>query len=567
MDLRSQKIEVVAEELVKEGLLTADQLAVAKESQKNIGGDLGNILIDRGFASEKEFFKKLGKQAGFTVISLSSYTPDPNALQLLSEEQAKKWRLIPLFEVEGKITVATDDPFNFTLLDEARIDLGFELDCVLAPSSEIKQLLQRFYGATKKSSPESKRTIEVIRYEEERVLERGSPVEQIEREAQAGRVVQAVNQILLHATREMASDIHLEPMRDGLKVRLRVDGVLMDLPSQPKVIQQAIISRFKILGGMDVAERRVPQDGRVRLKIDEKDLDLRMATYPTIFGEAAAIRLLSKDQLRTLDDLGFGGKDKETFAEMIQKPHGMLLVTGPTGSGKSTTLYATLLSIDRKKNHVLSVEEPVEHEIEGVSQTQINVKAGVTFGTTLRSMLRQDPDIIMVGEIRDKETAEISLRAAMTGHLVFSTLHTNSAVGSVARLIDLGVEPFLIASNLIGMMAQRLVRKICPRCKVEAKVTPQEIDLLGPKANDFKAFKGKGCKECRMVGFKGRTAIFELVRVDDEMRVLISNRMPEVRLKEKAFALGARSLLEDGIEKIRAGITTVEEVLRVAAQI
>lgn len=567
MNLKEQKVEAAALELMEEGVLTADQLAVAKESQKNIGGDLEKILIERGFVSEKEFFKKLGKHSGFTVISLASYTPDPNALALLFPEQARRWRLIPLFEVEGKITVATDDPFNLTFLDEAHLELGYELDCVLAPPSEVEQSLQRFYGPGKKAPSQPKSTVEIVRYEEERTLERGSPLEQIERETQAARVVQAANQILLHSIREMASDIHLEPTREALKIRLRVDGVLIDLPPQPKTIQQTIVSRFKILGGMDVAERRVPQDGRLRLKIEGKEIDLRLSSYPTIFGEAMAIRLLSKDQLRTLDDLGFATKDQAAFASLLQKPHGMLLATGPTGSGKSTTLYASLLSIDRKKNHVLSVEDPVEHEIEGVSQTQINLKAGVGFGSALRAMLRQDPDIIMVGEIRDKETAEIALRAAMTGHLVFSTLHTNSAVGSVARLVDIGVEPYLIASNLIGMMAQRLVRKICPHCKIEAKVSPQTLDLLGPKAKGLQAFQGKGCRECRMMGFRGRTAIFELIRVDDEMRVLINNKMPEVRLKEKALASGASTLLEDGIEKIKAGITTVEEVLRVAAQI
>lgn len=562
MSLFSQKIEDLTRDLVKDGMLTPDQLAVAEESKKNLGGDLADILVKRGFVQEKELIKRLGKKNGFSVIALASYKPDADVLTFLTAEQAHRWRLIPLFEVEGKLSVATADPFDLPTLDEAHFVLGRDVDCVLTTRTEIDVALKKFYGEAETSGKED---VEVVRYGEASG-EEASPVAALQREAQAAKVVTAVNQIFKQACREQASDIHLEPTRTALKTRLRIDGTLIDLGEQPKKLHAAIVSRIKILGNMDVAERRLPQDGRVRLRLLGKEVDLRIATYPTIFGEAAAIRLLSKDQLRTLHDLGFSAADEKIFQELITKPYGILLVTGPTGSGKSTTLYAALQAIDRKAHHVLSVEDPVEHEIEGVSQTQINTKAGVTFASTLRSMLREDPDVIMVGEIRDQETADIALRAAMTGHLVFSTLHTNTAVGAVARLVDLNVEPYLVASTVVGLLSQRLVRRLCPKCKEEVLLTPKEKEALGPKAAGLqKAWKAKGCRECRMTGFKGRIGIFELVRVDDEMRVLMTNSAHEVRLRERAFASGAHSLLEDGIEKIKNGVTTIDEVVRVAA--
>ncbi|MDO8494559.1 MAG: ATPase, T2SS/T4P/T4SS family [Deltaproteobacteria bacterium] len=565
MDLREQKIEGLSNDLIKEGRLTPDQLAVAKESQKNLGGDLAQAIVERGFLTEEELTQRLGKKYGYTVINLTSYKPDPTVLKLLSAEQAHHWKLLPLFEAEERLTVATADPFNLAVLDEAKAEIGKEIECVLVTLSAFRVALEKFYGVRPNISQKKSASVEV--YSQDDIEEAGapSPIAQLEKEALGSKVVAVVNQLFKQAYEMGASDIHLEPTRYSLKVRMRVDGVLMEVPAQPKKYHQPMISRVKILGNMDVAERRVPQDGRMRLRIEGKEIDLRIATYPTIFGEAAAIRMLTQEQLRTMDDLGFSKKDQKIFAELIQKPHGVFLVTGPTGSGKSTTLYSALLGVDRKKRHVLSVEDPVEHEIEGVDQTQVAPKAGVTFASELRALLRQDPDIIMVGEIRDSETADITLRAAMTGHLVFSTLHTNTAIGAVSRLLNLGLEPYLISSTVIGMLAQRLVRRICIHCKEEVPLTPEQSRLLGERSRGLRSFIGKGCRHCRMSGYKGRVGMFEMVKVDEEMRVLINTRAPEVRLQERAYTAGSHTLLEDGLEKVKAGITSIDEILHVVS--
>lgn len=571
MAMASSKIEEIAQDLVEAGVLTQDQLAVAIESQKNLGGDLTRILIMRRFVTERDLIRGVGKKSGMVVVPLSKYKPDPKMMKRLNSRQAEQWQAVPLFEIEDKVMVAISDPFNLAVMDELRTAMGEEVDFVLATPTDISDAIKSWYSSAEEALPvNGKIDIEVVGYEGEDTGGEDtdeSPLAKLEREAEGARVVSAANNILIQAYKERASDIHLEPVRDALKVRLRIDGMLEELQSLPKSMHKAVISRIKIMSNMDVAENRIPQDGRVRVKVGGREMDLRVATYPTMFGEAAAIRLLIKEQVITMESLGFLEKDLEVFTKCINHPHGIFLVTGPTGSGKTTTLYSALHKIDRKGKHVLSVEDPVEHEIEGVDQTQINVKAGVTFAGTIRAMMREDPDVIMVGEIRDQETADITFRAAMTGHLVFSTLHTNTAVGAIARLIDLGVEPFLISSSILGVMAQRLVRRICPHCKVETELTPYERQLIDPKAAGIMAYKGKGCKQCRMTGFKGRVGLFELVAVDDEFRVLINGRAAEVRMREKATAAGFHTIMDDGIEKVRRGITTVEEVLRVTAEI
>lgn len=565
MSLYSKKVEALCPDLIQAGVLTKEQWEIATETRKNLGTELPDILLQRGFLTEEVLTEHLAKKYGYRTIRLDSEPPTKKALALFTLEQAQTRGMIPVGLTPKKLTVAVWDPFDLNLIDTVKKETGKELDLVLCPRGEIEAGLKRFYSPPREEGkPEVEAgEIEIVRYGEDSMIDPNSPLAQLQREAEADSFVAAVNQIILRATREGASDIHLEPVRENVKIRMRIDGMLTSLPDQPKAMHQAMISRIKILGDMDVAERRLPQDGRVRLKLSGKELDLRIATYPTIFGEACAIRLLSKEQLRSLEDVGFSPRDKEVFEDIIKLPYGIFLVTGPTGSGKSTTLYAALQGIDRKTRHVLSVEDPVEHEIDGVSQTQIHTKAGVTFAGTLRSMLREDPDVIMVGEIRDQETADIALRAAMTGHLVFSTLHTNSALGSVARLVDMGIEPFLISSTVIGLMAQRLVRRICPHCKEPAVPQEKELVQLGPKARGIHPFKGRGCRQCRMTGYKGRLGLFELVRIDDEMRVLIQTHSPEIRMREKATAAGSLTLKEDGIEKIKAGMTTIEEVLRV----
>jgi type IV pilus assembly protein PilB len=558
-------IEKLADDLVTQGVVSKDQLAVAKSTQKSRGGDLSDILISKGFVTEKQLLKVLGKKMGVSVVSLSNYNVSPQTLSLLSANYAKKWNVIPLFEVENKVVVATSDPMNLQALDEIRNVMGRQIDPVIASEEEIRNLIKQVYrGADLVATGTHPVDLEIVKYAIEESGESAS-LAKLEQAAGGQAVVNTLDNIFYRAYEEKASDIHLEPSRKGLKVRMRIDGALEEVQVLPRPMHMPIVSRIKILAGIDVAERRIPQDGRVRIKVNQKPIDLRINSYPTMFGEAVAVRLLIQERLMTLDDLGFLEKDRKVFESIIKSPHGIFLVTGPTGSGKTTTLYGALQRINSADKHLLSIEDPIEHEIENVDQTQVNVKAGMTFPIALRAMLRQDPDIIMVGEIRDFETADIAIRAAMTGHLVFSTLHTNSAVGAISRLTDLGVEPFLLADTLLGVLAQRLVRRICQHCKHPIPLTESQKSALREKAIGLHAFAGKGCKHCRNTGFQGRIGIFELFLIDDEIRVLIYNKAIEVRFVEKLKTTPTyHSLLDDGIEKIKAGITTVDEVLRVA---
>lgn len=562
MPLRSKQAIAIAEELSKEGKISSEQLAEALAAHKKQNVEISDYLVKHQLITEKEFNERLAFKAGTTLVSLEDFTPDPNLIKLIKSEQATEWKIFPYQKKDGKITIAMADPFDLATLDEARKVFGAGLECVYAPRKEVEAAIFKYYGKAKKttSSSSSSGSVEVISYESE-----AAPKKADNKAANtlATQVVSSVDQLLNAALNERASDIHLSPTRDGLKIRFRIDGVLEPYMILPPTMQEAILSRVKIMGGMDVAEHRITQDGRTRLRINNKEFDIRIATYPTMYGEAAAIRILNRDASINLDTLGFLPKDREAFERLIHKPHGILLVTGPTGSGKTTTLYAALQNIDRAKVHVLSVEDPIENEIVDVDQTQINVKAGLTFPTVLRAMLREDPDVIMVGEIRDKETAEISLGAAMTGHLVLSTLHTNTAIGAVARLTDLGIESYLISSTLLGVIAQRLVRKICQSCKEPVSADPELVKGLGPKGFGVRPFKGRGCTECENRGYKGRIGLYELIEVDEEFRVLLTNKAPEIRLREKASAAGFNTILEDGIEKINKGLTTVEEVIRV----
>ncbi|MBI4209817.1 MAG: type II/IV secretion system protein [Deltaproteobacteria bacterium] len=558
-------LQTLQEALVGVGLLTSDQWAVALESQKNLGLPLEQILIQKGFLQEEALLKALARKLKTTFVSLVKYRLDPEIVKLLPVSLARKYRAIPLFKIENRITVATSNPMNLMALDDIQDALKADIDPIYALDRDIELAIREHYRVADLMEEATSGEIEILGSVEAAVVEE-TPIERLEREASNQKIVSTVNNLLSRAYADSASDIHLEPTREKVRVRLRIDGVLEELPSLSKTMHLSLISRIKIMGGMDIAERRLPQDGRVRVRVSEKEVDLRIATYPTLFGEAAAIRLLSKEQLRTLEELGFLETDLKIFKSLIVKPHGIFLVTGPTGSGKTTTLYASLMQINSGDRHILSIEDPIENEIPGVSQQQVHLKAGLTFASSLRAMLREDPDVILVGEIRDAETAEIAVRAAMTGHLVFSSLHTNTAIGAIARLIDLGVEPFLISSSLIGVVAQRLIRKICPQCKSECEVGPSQLQQLGLEVGGIQAYRGIGCKECRQTGYRGRMGLFEIVQVNDEVRVLINNRLPEVRIREKVAALGHHPILADGIEKIKQGATTLDEVLRVTAE-
>lgn len=546
--------------LIEAKLITNDQLAIAKETKKNLGGSLEQILIDKGFVKEDQLLKALAKKMNTTFVSLSKYKVDPVVIKLLPAVMAKKYRAVPLFKIEDKVVIATSNPLNLVALDDIRDITGSNIQAILALDSDIERAIREFYRGSDMTEIGVGSSVEIIgRDEDAPALEVST--EKLEKVASGTKVVNAVNNILSQSYEDRASDVHLEPFRGGLRIRTRIDGVLEELTTLEPSMHLPVISRIKIMGGMDVAERRVPQDGRVRLKIGGKELDVRIATYPTVFGEAAAIRFLSKESLLTLEDLGMLTQELNIFKHLITKPHGIFLVTGPTGSGKTTTLYAALMKINSKDKHILSIEDPVENEIPGVDQQQVNIKSGMTFASSLRSMLRQDPDVIMVGEIRDQETADIAIRAAMTGHLVFSTLHTNTAIGAVTRLMDLDIEPFLLSSTLIGVMAQRLVRKVCSKCKIEYDAPTDQLWKLGIK-DKIKTFKGTGCKYCRNTGYLGRIGLFEIVQIGEELSEMISNKATEGKLREKMMEIGHHTILADGIEKIKLGLTTVEEVVK-----
>lgn len=559
----SQRLQNLADELVAEGLISKDQLAVAKVTQRNLGGDLSRILIKKRFISEKDLVKFIKDKLNVPEVSLKECQIEPAVIKLVPQSLAQKYGLFPLFKKDDVLTVAMADPLDVFSLDNIRSVVKCKVRPVLAKKAEINEAIDTHYRLAGLPSI-SEEGIEVMHYADEVSLDGSERLEEI---ASGTEVISTVTGMIFKAYRENASDIHIEPMQGHLKVRYRIDGILEERMLLPKELQLPIISRLKILGGMDIAERRVPQDGRVNVKLMGVGLDLRLSTYPTMYGEKMVLRLLPKENVLTLEDLGFSEEERLRFVEIITRPYGIFLVTGPTGSGKTTTLYAALQRVNSQERNIVSIEDPIENEIPGVNQAQVNPKAGVTFASALRSILRQDPDVIMVGEVRDKETADIAVRSAMTGHLVFSTLHTNSAVGAIARLTDLGVEPFLISSALLGVMAQRLVRKVCPHCRQEVKLDAEQICLvLGGEVKDARFYRGKGCKKCRMSGYLGRTGIFELIHVDEDLKAMIARGATEDEIRRHVSEKGLLNIREAGIKKAREGITTLEEVLRVTEE-
>ncbi len=559
----SNIIEVISVDLVAEGALTQDQLAVAKGAQETLGGDLGQILIKKGFITEKQLLKAMGKKLGLSVVSLTHYEVSSEIIDLLPPEHARKWQVIPLFKVENKVVIATADPFNLDALDDVSSIVNAEVDTVLAPLDEIDEAIKRYYKSEALITASQDASVEVLKeYDDGEAQKDLELLKKAKEEAAGEDVVKTLNAIFYQAFKVKASDLHIEPMRKQLRIRFRVDGILEEASALSKDIHLPLLSRIKIVSGLDVAESRLPQDGRIRVLIDKTPVDMRINTYPTLFGEAAAIRLSVNQGVVNINDSGLFKRDLDLFKDIIKHPHGIFLVTGPTGSGKTTTLYGAMGYINTPEKHLISIEDPIEREIIGVDQTQINVRAGMTFPIALRAVLRQDPDIIMVGEIRDGETAEIAIRAAMTGHLVFSSLHTNTALGAVTRLMDLGIPSFLISSSLLGVMAQRLVRKICESCKSESDI-PEHLKGLFDQYEISKVYKGYGCQKCKMTGYKGRVGIFEIFAMNDELRIAINKNAQELRMIE-ILKVGKdyHTLMEDGVMKIAKGLTTIEEVLR-----
>jgi len=549
--------------LLEAKAITPEQLRIANE-QCGPTERLDRVLVRLRYCSETAVLQALGKLYNFDVVDLStSDAPvDVELLRRMPSKLVHRSKLVPLDKVNGSLRVATPDPFQIYAFDELRMICGLEIKPVLAKESEIAEIIKKHFGVggdtvTQLVGEEGEDDVQVL----SDVRESAGDLAEM---AQDASVIKLVNEILLEAINERASDVHIEPYENDLHIRYRVDGVLRNtnVPPQIRRLQAAIISRIKILSNLNIAERRVPQDGSFKIKVHGREIDLRVSIIPMIHGEGVVMRILDKQSiLLSLEDLGFDPEMLKTFEHVIAQPHGILLVTGPTGSGKTTTLYAALRGIVSEEIKVLTVEDPVEYHLAGINQVNVNLKAGLTFAKGMRAFLRHDPDVIMVGEIRDLETAETAVQASLTGHLVFSTLHTNDAPTAVTRLLDMGVEPFLVASSVEAVLAQRLIRTLCPHCKEPYE--PDPIDCppdFDPRGATI--YRPVGCRECRMTGFAGRKGIFELMVMDDEIRELVLQRVSAGKIRNLAIQHGMVMLREDGWSKVRRGLTTIQEVMR-----
>lgn len=557
--------------LIEKGLITPEQLDKGLTEQKRNGGYIGETLIRLGFIKEEEFYPVLSKQLGIQFVRIKDRPISKEVIKAVQAKFAGHYKFMPLDLDGNTITIATSDPLDTHTLDDIKLVLGYEIKAAIAAGEDIFEAIKKYYGI-------GAETIEGIisKSETEPSLEssptRTEKTQDIAEMAGDASIIKFVNQILLEAYRDQATDIHIEPFEDELKVRYRIDGILYDtaIPPTIKTFQHAIVSRIKIMANMNIAERRLPQDGRIKVKVGGEELDLRVSILPTPHGETVDIRLLSTSKLYSLESLGLLKEDLMIMEEIIIRPHGIIFVTGPTGSGKTTTLYACLNRLNSKEKKILTIEDPIEYRIKGITQMQVQPKIGLSFATGLRSMLRHDPDIMMVGEVRDYETAEIAIRVSLTGHLVFSTLHTNDAAGGVTRLLDMNVEPYLVSSSVECFIAQRLVRLICTNCKREIKASSsmaKEFNVTPAELKKIKIYEGKGCEECKFTGYKGRTAIYEILVMNEEMRSMVLKRTSVDRIKEKALANGMRTLRDDGWIKIKNGLTTPSEVLRVTEEV
>ena len=590
--------------LVDAGIISAEDLGQALDYQKKFGVRLGKALIDLRLLTERQLIEVLEFQLGIPHVDLSKTSIDNTLSETVPEALARRYSVIPVARRGNVLTVAMADPFNVVALDELRAATRLEVQLAIAAESELLQAIDRVYGI-KGAAAKAIRDFGEVAGGDVAVLGAGAGVGVLSRAGAAavgaqsmaggrfgdqtaaaemvrGRagvedapIVRLVNLIITQAVRERASDIHIEPREGDVRVRFRVDGFLRDVMTSPKNTHQGLVSRIKVLAGMDIAERRLPQDGQMRANVDGREIDFRVSTLPTVNGEKAVLRVLLKEpQLIQLDSLGFSPRNKELFTEALRRPYGMVLVTGPTGSGKTTTLYAALTKLNEASRNIVTVEDPVEFTLRGINQVQTNVKAGLTFANALRSILRQDPDVIMVGEIRDADTARIAVQSALTGHLVLSTIHTNDATSTLTRLVDMGIEPFLVASSVICTTAQRLVRRVCPSCRVEYEAgldalegfaVPAEVrakaEAQGGKVH---LSRGKGCVRCGRTGFLGRVALTEVMMVTPAIKALVTHNETAGVVRRKAQEEGMRLLLDDGLEKALQGLTTLDEVVRVA---
>jgi type IV pilus assembly protein PilB len=555
-----RKSKQLGQILIELGFITPAQLESALEEHRKTPKSLGRVLIDLGMIKEADLVRALAEQVGLEFVDLNEFPIDATATVLLPEALSRRYRAIPIGERDGRLLVAMSDPANVYALDDIRTITGREVQPVVATANDVETAIQKFSGMD--SQVEAMATIAAEAAD-------GETPEDLEAALEDAPIVKLVNAIMTQAVGDRASDVHLEPAEHNVRIRFRVDGVLHEpMPPAPKNIQGGLISRLKVMADLNIAEKRVPQDGRISMKVGGRALDLRLATLPTVYGEKVVIRILDKtNALLALEDLGFLEDSYKRFSESFKKPYGAILVTGPTGSGKSTTMYSTLNILNEEAKNIITVEDPVEYRLAGVNQIQVNPKAGLTFASALRSILRADPDIVLIGEIRDRETAVIAIEAALTGHLVLSSLHTNDAPSAITRLVEMDVETFLVASAIDAVVAQRLARKLCERCRTPYQ--PEQPELLAAGYPEWlwpeipELFKAQQCAACANTGFRGRIGLYEVMQMSEEIERLTVERSSADAIRTVAVQQGMMTLREDGLEKARMGITSLDEVARV----
>ncbi|MDX2081612.1 MAG: ATPase, T2SS/T4P/T4SS family [Terrimicrobiaceae bacterium] len=555
----AQNDEYIVEILLDVGLVTRAQIDHARANMTT--SSIVDALVHEGVVSQEDVARTLAAQSGMEFVDLAQMNVPPEALAFLPAEDAKRYHAIPLGEREGALLIAISDPMAMSTMDDLTYKLQREVEFVCSTPDAIRKSLIKYYGSAEEASSDLMRQMGVDGEFGSDILSDGD-----EGHENDAPIIKMVSLLLLEAYNNRASDIHLEPLEAKFRVRFRIDGVLQEMQSPPKKLHSAIVSRIKIMtGSMSIAEKRIPQDGRIQIKLGQKSIDLRVSTIPTVHGESVVMRILDKSSLLLgLPDLGFLSDDQVKFERQINLPDGIILVTGPTGSGKTTTLYGCLNYMNKPDRKLITVEDPVEYQMSGINQVPVNSDIGMTFPAALRSILRQAPNIIMIGEIRDMETASIATNASLTGHLVLSTLHTNDAPSAVARLVDIGIKPFLVSSSVRSVLAQRLVRRLCPKCKAPAELSEYEMHVLRIESGQMERahiMRPQGCELCRGKGYKGRMGIFELFLVDDEVRNMINNNASTIQLRQRARELGMRTLREDGVRKVLAGMTTAEEVI------
>lgn len=561
--------ESIADILVHRGCISTENLAAARVEAEKSESKLEHFLVDKNFVSGADMALCISQYLKMPPMQLSHFSPDPKLLDILPRETMKKLKVVPVCKMDKTLTLALADPFDVVTLDEIHSTTGLEVVAVVSPEKDIEDLLQRFADESSQGLEDILKDVgdgdvEVGQMETEDVS-----LDEMLDEAEDAPVIRIVNSIMVEGIRKRASDIHIEPMERTLRLRYRIDGMLYETPSPPKALQSAVTSRIKIMSNLDIAERRVPQDGRFRVRAVGKECDIRVSILPTVHGEKVVMRILDKTALApNLAALGLDPKSYENLQFAISQPHGMMLVTGPTGSGKTTTLYSALQELNQPDVNIITVEDPVEYQLGGINQVQTHSDVGLTFAAGLRSILRQDPDVVMVGEIRDGETASIAVQAALTGHLVLSTLHTNDAAGAIARLVYMGIEPFLLASSLIMTQAQRLYRKVCTACRRQINIPMDALRLNHINPEQFEGvtfYEANGCPKCGSLGYKGRGALMEILLIDDTLRALVLKNANSGEIRDTAIEHGMISLRQAGLNRVADGLTTIDEIMRVTS--